>query len=62
MIVDPADYPQVLAEIDATGATSLKTRFYLARKVFEMTSRYDTAISAWLTRVDMDTNDYFKGA
>lgn len=61
VIVDPADYPQVLAEIKQTGNTTLKTRFKLARKVFELTSAYDTAIAQWLAGVDVDSNDYFKG-
>jgi len=62
VIVDPADYPQVLAEIKETGNTTLKTRFNLMRKVFALTSVYDTAISKWLEKVDMDTNSYFSGA
>lgn len=61
VIVDPADYDLVLGEIRETGNTTLKTRFYLATKVFELTSRYDTAISQWLDGVNVDTNGYFKG-
>ncbi len=61
VIVDPADYPRVISEIRETGNTTLKTRFYLATKVFELTSRYDTAIAAWLAKVDMDTNPHFSG-
>ncbi|MGL1931784.1 MAG: IMP cyclohydrolase [Desulfotalea sp.] len=61
VIVDPADYPIVIAEIKATGNTSLKTRFRLAAKVFQLTSTYDTAISAWLDKVDVDSNSFFAG-
>ena len=61
VIVDPADYAQVLAEIRATGNTTLKTRFRLAVKVFQLTSSYDTAIADWLTQVDVDSNPYFEG-
>lgn len=61
VIVDPADYPRVLAEIKETGNTTLKTRFYLATKVFQLTSLYDTAIAAWLAKVDMSTNPHFQG-
>jgi len=60
VIVDPADYPQVLAEIKATGNTTLKTRFRLAVKVFALTSTYDTTIVNWLNTVDVETNPYFK--
>lgn len=56
VIVDPADYPQVIAEMKATGNTTLKTRFRLARKVFDLTSHYDTAISEWLNKIDIDNH------
>jgi phosphoribosylaminoimidazolecarboxamide formyltransferase / IMP cyclohydrolase len=61
VIVDPADYPKVLEEIKATGNTTLKTRFYLMKKVYALTAAYDTAISAWLEKVDVDANSYFDG-
>ena len=61
VIVDPADYSQVHAEIKETGTTTLKTRFRLARKVFALTSSYDTAISQWLEKVDVESNPYFRG-
>lgn len=59
VIVDPADYPVVLEELQATGNTTLATRFRLACKVFELTSSYDTAIIQWLRTVDSHTNPYF---
>lgn len=61
VIVDPADYPQVIEELKAHGNTTLKTRFQLMRKVFALTAAYDTAISAWLEKVDVDSNSYFDG-
>ena len=61
VIVDPADYPQVLREIADTGNTTLKTRFRLAVKVFNLTSAYDTAIARWLNQVDVDRNAYLTG-
>lgn len=61
VIVDPADYPQVIKEIKESGNTTLKTRFLLMRKVFALTSTYDTAISNWLEKVDPDSNSYFSG-
>jgi len=62
VIVDPADYEQVLSEIRATGNTTLKTRFRLAVKVFQLTSAYDTTIARWLEKVDVGSNPYFQGA
>jgi len=61
VIVDPADYEQVIKEIKETGNTTLKTRFRLAAKVFALTSKYDTAISKWLDKVDVDGNSFFSG-
>lgn len=61
VIVDPADYPQVIAEIKEFGNTTLKTRFNLMRKVYALTASYDTTISAWLEKVDVESNDYFDG-
>lgn len=61
VIVDPADYPQVLQEIKATGNTTLKTRFALMKKVFALTSVYDMTISRWLEQVDVEANSYFSG-
>jgi phosphoribosylaminoimidazolecarboxamide formyltransferase/IMP cyclohydrolase len=61
VIVDPADYSQVIAEIKEQGNTTLETRFRLAVKVFQLTSSYDTAIADWLSKVDTDTNPHFQG-
>ena len=47
--VDPADYPALLAELEANDCTlGEATRKRLAAKAFERTARYDAAISAWL--------------
>lgn len=59
VIVDPADYLPVLAEISATGNTTFLTRFRLMKKVYALTAAYDTAISRWLEQVDPATNPYF---
>ncbi len=52
VLVDPADYPQVLAEIQATGEVSNAMRFSLARKVFAHTTAYDGAIANYLFSLD----------
>jgi phosphoribosylaminoimidazolecarboxamide formyltransferase/IMP cyclohydrolase len=50
IVVDPADYPALVAELEANGrALSTATRFALARKAFSHTASYDGAISNWLT-------------
>ncbi len=50
VVTDPADYWQVLAEIEDDGTTKEETRRALARKVFTHTSLYDAAIANYLAR------------
>ncbi|MGH8504745.1 MAG: bifunctional phosphoribosylaminoimidazolecarboxamide formyltransferase/IMP cyclohydrolase [Stenotrophobium sp.] len=50
VLVEPADYAQVLAELDAGGVTRA-TREALALKTFAHTSRYDAAVAAYLSGV-----------
>ena len=50
VLVDPADYGTVLAEIAAAGETSIDTRSRLAAKAFAHTAEYDTAVSGYLQR------------
>jgi len=49
VLTDPADYPQVLAEMkESGGKVSEATNFTLAVKTFQLTARYDAAISNYL--------------
>ncbi len=51
VVTDAADYPVVLAEMRANGgATTRATRLGLAAKVYALTSRYDTAIAAYMAK------------
>ncbi|MBN1904871.1 MAG: IMP cyclohydrolase [Deltaproteobacteria bacterium] len=55
VIIDPADYELVLNEMkENRGCTSLKTRFYLAKKVFNLTHKYDGAISRYLEKIELE--------
>jgi phosphoribosylaminoimidazolecarboxamide formyltransferase/IMP cyclohydrolase len=49
VVVDPADYEAVAAELEASGALSGATRFRLMKKAFGHTAAYDAAIAEWLT-------------
>jgi phosphoribosylaminoimidazolecarboxamide formyltransferase/IMP cyclohydrolase len=49
VVVDPADYPKVLAELEGSGGISQATRFALAQKAFAHTAAYDGAIANYLT-------------
>ena len=51
VVVDPGDYPKVMEDMKAhDGETSEELRFFLAKKVFFMTSDYDRAIYDYLSQ------------
>ena len=55
VVVEPADYAGIIAEMKASGGViSAATRFVLAKKAFVHTARYDSAIANWLTALDAD--------
>jgi phosphoribosylaminoimidazolecarboxamide formyltransferase/IMP cyclohydrolase len=54
VVTDPADYGEVLRELQTAGSVSAQTRFSLARKAFSHTAAYDGAISNYLTAIDAD--------
>ncbi len=54
VVVDPADYPAVLAGIGTAGGVDSATRRALATKVFAHTARYDGAIANWLSGLAPD--------
>ncbi|MBI2907291.1 MAG: bifunctional phosphoribosylaminoimidazolecarboxamide formyltransferase/IMP cyclohydrolase [Chloroflexi bacterium] len=49
VVVDPADYPSVLAQL-RQGKVGMEARQHLALKAFQHTALYDTAISQYLRR------------
>ncbi|MBW1764961.1 MAG: IMP cyclohydrolase, partial [Deltaproteobacteria bacterium] len=54
VVIEPSDYETVLNEMKSNnGATSLKTRFSLAKKVFNLTHQYDGAISQYLEKMEI---------
>ena len=52
VVVDPADYDEVLAEIREAGALSPALRRRLARTAFATTASYDAQIVDWLDSLD----------
>jgi phosphoribosylaminoimidazolecarboxamide formyltransferase / IMP cyclohydrolase len=51
VVVDPADYPRLLAELAAhDGHTRFALRASLAASAYAHTARYDTMVSQWLMR------------
>jgi phosphoribosylaminoimidazolecarboxamide formyltransferase/IMP cyclohydrolase len=51
VVVDPADYPRLLAQLDAHhGQTTFELRAALAASAYAHTAEYDTMVSQWLMR------------
>jgi phosphoribosylaminoimidazolecarboxamide formyltransferase / IMP cyclohydrolase len=60
VVVDPADYGAVLADLDANdGATSIDTRSSLAAKAFAHTAKYDTMVSSYLLGREASADESF---
>ena len=51
IVVDPKDYPRVLAVLDTEGNDTAAFRFSLAQKAFAHTAAYDTTIATALEAV-----------
>ncbi len=50
VVVDPADYAEVAAQVKAHGETTLELRRKLAAKVFARTAAYDASIANYLSK------------
>ena len=48
VVCDPADYSTILAEINATGNTTLETRLQLSAKAYTHTAQYDCCIATYM--------------
>ncbi len=60
VVVDPADYHRVVAELEARGSVTGETRLDLARKAFAHTSSYDSHIVAFMSSLDCCDGLYVK--
>ncbi len=59
VLVDPADYDALLAELGATGGTSFETRARLAAKAFAHTAGYDAVVADYLLQRQGNSADAF---
>jgi phosphoribosylaminoimidazolecarboxamide formyltransferase / IMP cyclohydrolase len=58
VVVDPADYPLLLEQLDRPEGIDAPTRLYLAQKAFRHTSRYDAAIAGYFSQVEARENGF----
>ena len=52
VVVDPADYPLLLEQLDRADGIDAATRLYFAQKAFRHTGRYEAAIAAYFSQVE----------
>jgi phosphoribosylaminoimidazolecarboxamide formyltransferase/IMP cyclohydrolase len=52
VVVDPEDYPSIVAELQESGSLSKQTHFRLFTKAFQHTAKYDGAISNYFAALD----------
>lgn len=55
VLTHPAQYEQFIKELDSESGITFKTRRQLARKAFEHTAAYDSAISNYFNEIDQTT-------
>ena len=48
VVCDPVDYDTILAEINATGNTTVETRLQLSAKAYTHTAQYDACIATYM--------------
>jgi len=58
VVVDPADYPLLLEQLDRDGGPDAATRLYLAQKAFRHSSRYEASIAGYLSQVEAGDAGY----
>ena len=48
VVCDPSDYERIIAEIEATGNTTVETRLELSAKAYTHTAEYDACIATYM--------------
>ena len=50
VVCDPSDYERIIAEIEATGNTTVETRLELSAKAYTHTAEYDACIATYMRK------------
>ena len=58
VVVDPADYPLLLEQLDRKDGPDAATRLYLAQKAFRHSARYEAAIAGYFAQVEARDDGY----
>jgi phosphoribosylaminoimidazolecarboxamide formyltransferase/IMP cyclohydrolase len=58
VVVDPADYPLLLEQLDGKDGPDAATRLYLAQKAFRHSAQYEAAIAGYFAQVEARDGGY----
>jgi phosphoribosylaminoimidazolecarboxamide formyltransferase/IMP cyclohydrolase len=62
VVVSPADYPELLDQLDRDGGPTRAFRLGLARKAFAHTASYDLAIASTLSSIEVESTSGVRSA
>jgi phosphoribosylaminoimidazolecarboxamide formyltransferase/IMP cyclohydrolase len=62
VVVDPADYPRVLEQMNQPGGPSLAFKFELMRKAFAHTAQFDVLIAGTMAGIACEGEEFVRGA
>ncbi|MGH9408528.1 MAG: bifunctional phosphoribosylaminoimidazolecarboxamide formyltransferase/IMP cyclohydrolase [Vicinamibacterales bacterium] len=60
VVVDPADYPRVIEQMDRPGGPSIEFKFELMRKTFAHTARFDALVSQTLRTIRHENGEFVR--
>jgi phosphoribosylaminoimidazolecarboxamide formyltransferase/IMP cyclohydrolase len=58
IVTDPLDYPLLLEQLDRKGGIDAPTRLYFAQKAFRHSARYEAAIAAYFSQVEVTDGEF----
>jgi phosphoribosylaminoimidazolecarboxamide formyltransferase/IMP cyclohydrolase len=58
VVVDSADYPLLLEQLDRESGIDAATRLFFAQKAFRHTARYDAAVAGYFAQVEVRDGTY----
>lgn len=58
VVTDPSDYSTFISQLETKGETTLAFRQYLATKVYQLTSHYDTLIADYLNKFNEQESEF----
>jgi phosphoribosylaminoimidazolecarboxamide formyltransferase/IMP cyclohydrolase len=61
VVVDPADYPRVIEQLDRAGGPSIDFKFELMKKTFAHTAKFDSLVSQTMEGIRLEGGEFHRG-